>query len=111
MKAWTMGYFPFTMGGSVNRPIIADIKVEGPIPLGQGLLGYLATSPTKKKTIVVEGLTGAVVGDSYFKVVEDVRTASLDVIADQLTEAVQRVKTAEEVSEDKFWQMIDFGIL
>ncbi len=110
MKAWTMGYFPLTMGGPVRRPIIADIKVDGPIPLGQGLFGYLAKSP-KGKTVVIESLTGAVVGDSYFKVVEDVRTASLDVIADQLTEAVQRVKTAEEVSDAKFWQMIDFGIL
>lgn len=110
MKAWTMGYFPFTMGGSVTRPIIADIKAEGPIPLGQGLFGYLAISPGGK-TIVIESLTGAVVGDSYFRVVEDIRTASLDVIAGQLEDAVQRVKTAEEVTEAKFWQMTDFGIL
>ena len=58
MKIWKMGYFPFTMGGNLYRPIATefpDEKLGISYDLGLGFEGYLIAD-SRNRTFVVENL-------------------------------------------------------
>lgn len=105
MVIWTIGYFPFTMGGRVNRPIKCDVPVEGPFDIGAGYQAYVATSPSGK-TFVAEGITGAIVGSTLESVRDDVRVAVVGVMEEQVEAARQQVSGARMLTPEKFWHML-----
>jgi hypothetical protein len=110
MKVWMIGYFPMTMGGKVHRPIICDVPVEGPFDLGAGYTGYVVRSPGGSVRIA-ESITGAVVGPDLETVRQDVAEAVVGVMAEQVEQAKGTVKSAQAVTPEQFWQMMDRGIL
>jgi hypothetical protein len=105
MKIWTMGYFPFTLGGDVHRPICCDVEVSGPHDLGFGYQGYVATSPNGR-TFVAESETGAIVGPSLSDVINDISQGDPSIMRKQIEKAHETAKRAEELSPDRFWSLI-----
>ncbi len=45
IEIWKMGYFPFSLGGNIHRPIKTISPVGDPIDLGGGYTGYLIDTP------------------------------------------------------------------
>lgn len=109
MIIWTEGYFPFTMGGNVHRPVAAHIPDEElgeKFDLGGGYFGYLLTSPRTEKTYVVESTTGAFIGPTIEVVRADIKDAHAEVMADQLGAGLLRKKKATTVPFDQFWGLL-----
>lgn len=107
MKAWTEGYFPWTMGGSIHRPVMADLQVLGPYDGGKGISLYVAMSPAGR-TAIIEGQCGAVVGDDFKTVLADIAEADPGVMERQVEAARRRLEeagTIENVEPERFWQL------
>lgn len=105
-KIWTMGYFPFTMGGEVNRPISCEMEVGDSLErLGKGYLGYIVKSPSGK-TFIVESTTGGIVGSKLEDVQRDINSATAKYLKKQIAEELEHSKTAQLVSPDVFWKML-----
>jgi hypothetical protein len=85
-RIWTLSYFPFTMGGNVNRPIITEVPIIEEKEIGKGFKAFSFMTP--KGTIrIAESITGAIVGDSFEQVMKDISAASLEVCKKQIEEA------------------------
>jgi len=103
-----MGYFPFSMGGKVRRPIVCDVEVTGPYDIGAGRQAYLATSPSGK-TFVAESETGAIVGPNLEQVRQDVAEAVVGVMERQMEQARETLKEAETLDAERFWPLLERG--
>ncbi|HBI38192.1 MAG TPA: hypothetical protein DDY71_11155 [Spirochaetia bacterium] len=109
MKIWKMGYFPFTMGGNLYRPIATefpDEKLGISYDLGLGFEGYLIVD-SKNRTFVVEKISGAIVGSTIEEVRKDIVDANdLVEMQDQVIESTKIRDNAELMSFDDFWKGI-----
>ena len=109
MKIWRMGYFPFTMGGSLYRPIAAELPDEqlGELyDLGLGFSGYLITD-SNDQTHVIESLSGAHVGDTLDEVRQDIATScDLEFMRDQVMDAIQKRDSATMIELETFWRKV-----
>ena len=105
-QVWTEGYFPFTMGGSVHRPMIMELPVEelgGLHDLGKGYTGWVLYNPETGDTYLVESQSGAIIGGSLKEVKQDIATASEGVMQRQIEQAKERVKQGTVVEVEFFW--------
>lgn len=102
-KIWTMYYNAFTMGGSCERPMLAEVDCTGPYDLGKGYIGYIAVSPLTANTYVVESTTGAIVGNALGQVKYDIAVASEEVMKSQIEDACKLVSKAEHITAEVFW--------
>jgi hypothetical protein len=102
---WSIGYFPFTMGGKVHRPIKTEIEINDNqiFDLGKGKKGYLIISP-KGKTYVAESETGAFVGSTIEDVRKDILEGDKKVMNKQIKEAKEQVRMAEKFEPEEFWR-------
>jgi len=105
MKVFTLGYFPFVMGGDVWQPICIDVEVDGPHDIGNGYQGYVVTAPNGK-TFVAEATSGAFVGPDLKTVKEDISLGEKKMMAKQVADAVEQSKKAKELTPDEFWGML-----
>jgi hypothetical protein len=96
-------YQPFRLGGNVHAPMSCQVEALGPYPIGKGFEGFLVVSPFGK-TYVAEKESGGLIGPSLDSVREDVESAELKVMKEQVQEAVRISKTAEPVSTEEFWE-------
>ena len=101
-RVYALGYFPFSMGGSVWQPIACRVQARGPFPIGHGFRAYLVTSPAGV-THVAEAKSGAFVGSTLEQVRRDVSSGSYLVMIKQVAGAVAQSKTARELSPEEFW--------
>lgn len=104
VKIWTMGYFPFTMGGSVHQPISCEVHAIDLFDIGKGQKAYLVLSP-KGKLYVAESETGAIVGHDVEEVRKDISSTTEEVLKGQLEEARKLASKAKELSIEEFWSM------
>lgn len=107
VKVWTWGYFPFTVGGEVNRPIFTNAVVPKDIrlhDLGKGYFGYLIGC--KNGFVVVEKETGGIVGDNLESVRRDIAEGDPKVMKQQIAENKKHGERAGYVKPEKFWDMI-----
>jgi len=105
MKVFTLGYFPFVMGGDVWQPICIDVEADGPHDIGNGYQGYVVTAPNGK-TFVAEATSGAFVGPDLKTVKEDISLGEKKMMAKQVADAVEQSKKAKELTPDEFWGML-----
>ena len=103
-KIWTMGYFPFTMGGSVNRPMITEVEIIEEKPIGKGFKAFSFKTP-KGTTIIAESITGAIVGQSFKEVKKDVAEATKKVMNEQIEEGKEKLKYGTHMSNDEFFSL------
>ena len=105
MKVFTIGYFPFLMGGYPYQPISCEVEADGPHSIGKGYKGYVVTAPNGK-TFVAEATSGAFVGPDLKTVREDIKLGEKKTMAKQVADAVEQGKGAKELTPDKFWGML-----
>lgn len=105
LRIWTMGYFPFTMGGQVYRPIGANVLVneESLFDVGRGIQAYLIVSPSGK-TVVAEKRSGAIIGNSIEEVRADVQTGTDESCEQQIVEGLENAARAELIDKLEFWR-------
>ena len=99
---WKWGYFPFTLGGKVHRPIKCTVEASGPIDLEGGYSGHVVVAPNGK-TYVAEASSGGLVGPSVEEVREDIRSGDPDTIRQQVEDAKAKLAEAQEVTPGRFW--------
>lgn len=105
MRIWTEAYRPWIMGGDCNAPVVCDVSVAGPLPLGKGYQGFLAIAPSGA-TFVIESETGAIVGSTIEDVRKDVERADEKVMQEQIASAKIRAQRAVAVSLKEFWKLL-----
>lgn len=111
MEIWTWGYFPFTMGGQVHRPIKCEVPedlIQGPSEIGQGYQACIVTSPAHL-TYVVEASTGALIGPTIEDVRCDVENGEPEVMAQQVAESMKNLGKAELLGFAEFWEKTSLG--
>lgn len=104
-KIYTLSYQPFVMGGDVWQPIAATVEVDGPYEIGGGYKAYVAEAPNGK-IFVAEEQSGALIGPSLEEVREDVRTGDIDIMKQQVADAIVQSKNAEIIEEEEFWRRL-----
>ena len=109
ITVYTIGYFPFTMGGSVERPIKCDMEGWGPYPLGGEYQGYIVVGPNGKQ-FVAESETGAFVGGTLAEVRADIKAGDPEIMKEQIEKAREQARTAEIVQPDQFWKLLRANI-
>lgn len=103
VKVYTLGYFPFVMGGNVWQPISCEVETENKKhDLGRGYKGYLITAPNGK-TFVAECDSGAFVGPTLEQVREDIKTGDPEVMKKQVADALIESKKAKKIDPSEFW--------
>jgi len=105
IKVFTLGYFPFIMGGNVWQEICIDVEADGPYDIGKGYKGYVVTAPNGK-TFVAEATSGALVGPDIKTVKEDISIGEQKMMDKQVAQAVEQSKKAKTLSSDEFWKML-----
>ncbi len=108
-QIWTMGYFPFVMGGNVHQPIVTEIGYIEEKNIGKGLRAFSFQTP--KGTIrIAESITGAIVGDSFEAVKADVKEASKKVMMEQINEgkAMLESGSVKRYSNKKFFEIYKY---
>ena len=107
-KAWTWKYEPFQLGGMggrpCQRPVCAIVTCQGPYDLGQCFVGYLAIAPNGA-TLVIEDVSGGIVGDTVAQVRADVANATIEEMREQVQEAKGFGNMAEVMTADAFWRL------
>ena len=107
-KIWTMGYFPFTVGGSVHQPMLTDVVMIEEREIGKGFKAFSFKTP--KGTIkIAESITGAIVGDSFESVMKDVKGASIKFMQDQISVAKKKLQGARKnMSNKRFFELYNY---
>ncbi len=103
-QIWTMGYFPFTMGGNVHQPIVTEIGYIEEKNIGKGFKAFSFKTP-KGNFRIAESTTGAIVGKSFDEVKADVKSASKKVMTKQIEEGKEMIKGVKPCSRKKFFEM------
>ncbi len=104
---WTMGYFPFQMGGNVHRPMSTEVKASElhDTPKGIKLFTFLTPKGTLR---VCEAETGAIVGNSLGEVMNDIATAKKSVMKAQVREAKLALRNVKVMTPDEFFKLYDY---
>lgn len=102
--AWSMFYFPFTMGGDVWQAAGAEVECDEPIWFNGHALA-VCRGPDGA-SCVVEFTTGAVVGQDLLRVKADIAEGDPEVMKKQIDEANKLRKSARKVEVDHFWKCL-----
>jgi hypothetical protein len=105
IKVYTIGYFPFIMGGNVHQPISCEVEAKGPFELGDGYKGYLVQHPNGD-TYVAEESSGGFVGPNLKLVRKDIKEGDKSIMAKQVVDAVLDSLTARIMPANEFWEML-----
>lgn len=103
IEVWKWAYMPFTLGGSVYRPVKTTVDVDDPIDIGGGYKGYLVKTPSGK-TYIAEASCGAIVGSSIEQVRDDIENGDPDVMRKQVADGKQKLQKAKEVPLGEFFR-------
>ena len=107
-QIWTMGYFPFTIGGSVNQPIVTEIGFIEEKNVGKGFRAFSFKTPNGTLR-VAESVTGAIVGDSFENVKEDIKSGSKKDMLKQIEDAKQILKgSCKHLTNEEFFKLYKF---
>lgn len=108
MIVWTQAYCPFSLGGSVHRPIGVEINASmlDSVDLGRGYRGFIITSPRTGATYVAEAETGAFIGTDLEEVRDDIQAADERVMTRQIVSARVMSKSVSVQPPDRFWGLL-----
>jgi len=109
MTIWTMGYFPFTMGGRVNAPMTTEIDMIEEKEVGYGVKAFSWKTP-KGSIRISESETGAIIGDSFEDVMNDIKETTPQMVAKQMNDAKGLLHSgcAKEMTNEKFFQLYNY---
>jgi len=102
---WTLGHFPFIMGGRVWQEVGIEVEIGEIFNLGSGYSGFVVTAPNGT-TFVAELESGAFVGPTIGEVMYDIKHADVDTMKQQVSEAVENSKRVRVLQEDDFWGLL-----
>lgn len=111
ITAWRMGFFFMGFGGKLHRPIKAQVEVHDTVKIC-GRTMYVIKQPGEKLYWIAEGVTGGFVGHgdtakkAIAQVAKDIRAADPKVIKQQIKDAKEEVKHAQELETGHFWQSL-----
>jgi hypothetical protein len=106
MKVFTLGYFPFVMGGRTWQEICIEVEnADGPHDIGKGYQAYVITAPNGK-TFVAEATSGAFVGPDLKTVRDDIKLGEQETMDKQVAQAVEQSKLAKTLTPEEFWRML-----
>lgn len=108
-QIWTMGYFPLTIGGNVNQPIITEIGYIEEKNIGKGLRAF-SFKTTKGNLKIAESITGAIVGDSFKEVIADVKSATKKMMMNQIEEGKKMLESGsvKHYSPEEFFKIYKY---
>jgi len=105
LKIFTLGYFPFVMGGRVWQEICIEVEnAEGPYDI-EGYQVCVVKAPDGT-TFVVEATSGALVGPNLEIVRNDITSGDKEIMDQQVAEAVEKSKKARMIEPEEFWRML-----
>lgn len=104
-RIWTMGHFPFLMGGEVNQPITTEVDFIEEKDLGKGIKAF--SFKTVKGTLkIAESRTGGIVADSFEQLIEQIKDSTKKELNDQLDRAQLVVdKATKHLSNEEFFKL------
>lgn len=104
-----MGYFPMIMGGNVNQPMITEIKPIEEKSIGKGFKAFSFKTPNGSLRIA-ESITGAIVGNSFEKVIEDVKQTTKKIMMEQINEGKKLLGSGstKHYSEEEFFKLYKY---
>ena len=102
LEIWKWGYFPFTLGGEVHRPIKTTVAVGEPLDLGKGYSGYLIEGPNGQK-FIAEATSGGIVGPDLKSVREDIASGDEYIMAAQVAAGIDTRKEAKTLTVERFF--------
>lgn len=109
LVVWTKAYRPFILGGRCNGEIatkIEDGQYTGPYESNHGIKLYIVPNPLNpSKTHIVEGECGAFVGTDINEVLNDINSADVDVMKQQIEQGKKQRDRADHITNEKFWSL------
>ena len=108
-QIWTMGYFPFTRGGRVNAPMITEIEMIEEKKVGKGIKAF-SWKTLKGSIRISESETGAIVGNSFEDVINDIKEAKPSVIKEQMRDAKEILSSgcSKYMSNEEFFNLYKY---
>ncbi len=103
LEIWKLGYFPFTLGGPVHRPVKTTVTVGESIDLGGGYRGYVIGEPDRGIYYVAEAQSGAIVGHNVESARADIAGGDPEFMAAQVEDGIEKRKNAESISPKRFF--------
>ena len=103
IEIWKWGYFPYTLGGKVHRPIKTTVDVDDRVDLGGGYEGYVVETPAGE-CFIVEATSGAVIGSTVEAVRQDIAAGDPDLMRDQVSDSLLKRKNAQVLTPDEFFR-------
>lgn len=104
-KAWTYVYNAFIIGGNVHQAkgFEFDETKEELHYLGKEFNAYILDSPDGKTKIIVEEVSGGIVGNDYHDVCLDIAMGNKEEMQAQIEDACKEF--VKIVSEEEFWKI------
>ncbi len=103
---WTYTYNPFIMGGNTRTSIATAITpIETREFSGIPLFSFITPRGTIR---IAEGVTGAIVGNSFEEVENHILSASLDTIIEQLRSARKNRDEAKVLNNKDFFNLYKY---
>lgn len=101
---WTMGYFPFTMGGNVNRPISTEVKIIETKKLkGINFFSFKTPKGTLK---VCEAKTGGIIADDFEDLKANIKGCSQTFLQKQIKDA--KPEYIKYMTNEEFFSMYKY---
>jgi predicted transcriptional regulator len=106
---WTIGYFPFTIGGRVNAPMTTEIDMIEEKEVGYGVKAFSWKTP-KGSIRISESETGAIVGDSFEDVINDIKETTKSIMQKQINDAKELLHSgcSKHMTNEKFFQLYNY---
>lgn len=108
VRAWTICYFPFTMGGDLWRPAGADVPCDRPVQIGEFFVCVI--HGPDDMTAVCEFTTGAIVGRTLDEVRKDIEDAiegnRTQTMREQVARAREKMRSVQLIEPDELWRRL-----
>lgn len=102
---WTQNYTPFIMGGSVHHSIVTEVEIlEERVIKGIPFFTWLTP---KGKMRLSEGVSGAIVADSFEDLLEAIQGMSDTEVMNQLKEGVSVFINPRRLSKEEFFKLYE----
>lgn len=111
MEICTMGYFPFTFGGDIQRPIKTTIEEYTRVDIGKGYYGILVKNPVRNLWHLAQEDCGCLIGthknkaDLLKQVRNDVKTGDEELMKEQIEKGKKLLDRAHTLEPQKFFEM------
>lgn len=106
MIIWTIRPNPMRLGGRQGDLVGVEAGKGTVGVLGKGIVGRVFTTPWGK-TLVTEAASGAIIGTSLARVKRDIKEGDLDLMRQQVAQAMRDSQLVVLIPEEEFWSTWD----